>query len=386
MAEPACVGVVRDNGLACGRGIGRKNVGTHPYELRGGGESRGPGTAWVCRPRLERDSGDGKPLVSTSAPKDTLSAKEGYVFIVLGACAQPSYDCTFVREVREAIKALRASVSTAGRPIAVIGDGGIGAAPLMATLKPDVVHMIPRSVIARSNVAQVSDIRVRKLLAYMHPPFERNIFFDGDTHVRTAKVELMFSTLESFDLAAAFECCRLDYQRITLGYDPSGLLMGWEMQTGVMAYKRSNRLTRFWEATIKEYESRATSYWNRRSSGEQGAATLALARSDLRFLPLPPSFNARPFTMYSYMQTFGLPVYHGKELWKGLDLSGKPAHVEAIIAERMLRDWDQTRDILAAQFEPQHLLNASNKEAALRGLRRMHRRQQKALRQNGNFG
>ena len=158
------------------------------------------------------------------------------------------------------------------------------------------------------------------------------------------------------------------------------------MQTGVMAYKRSNRLTRFWEATIKEYESRATSYWNRRSSGEQGAATLALARSDLRFLPLPPSFNARPFTMYSYMQTFGLPVYHGKELWKGLDLSGKPAHVEAIIAERMLRDWDQTRDILAAQFEPQHLLNASNKEAALRGLRRMHRRQQKALRQNGNFG
>ena len=144
------------------------------------------GVPSTARARL----GDGKPLVHQRA-KDTLSAKEGYVFT--RACARPSYDCTLVREVREATKALRASVSRAGRPIAVIGDGGIGAAPLTATLKPDVVHMIPRSVIARSNVAQVSDIRV-KLLAYMHPPFERNIFFDGDTHVRTAKVELMPST------------------------------------------------------------------------------------------------------------------------------------------------------------------------------------------------
>ena len=70
------------------------------------------------------------------------------------------------------------------------------------------------------------------------------------------------------------------------------------------------------------------------SSGEQGAATLALARTDLRYVPLPPGFNARPYTMLSYLSIFGIPVYHGKELWKGLDLSGQPAEQETIIAQR----------------------------------------------------
>ena len=57
------------------------------------------------------------------------------------------------------------------------------------------------------------------------------------------------------------------------------------------------------EAT-KEYESR-THYWSKRSSGEQGAATLALARTDVRYMPLPPSFNSRPFTMLTYLSVFG---------------------------------------------------------------------------------
>ena len=41
-------------------------------------------------------------------------------------------------------------------------------------------------------------------------------------------------------------------------------------------------------------------------------------------MPLPPAFNARPFTMLSYLKVFGLPVYHGKELWKRQDLNGRP--------------------------------------------------------------
>jgi hypothetical protein len=107
--------------------------------------------------------------------------------------------------------------------------------------------------------------------------------------------------------------------------------------------------------------------------------------------------------MFTYLTAFGLPVYHGKELcmlpaahavpalsplpscmlltgacplrvvhsWKGVDVDDKPAHVEAIIASRMLRDWDSTRDLLAAQFAPQFLSNASQK-AYHRGWRRLH--------------
>lgn len=68
------------------------------------------------------------------------------------------------------------------------------------------------------------------------------------------------------------------------------------------------------EAT-KEYESRSY-YWSKKSSGEQGAATLALARTDIRYMPLPPSFNARPFTMLTYISVFGA-VSHAESFESG---------------------------------------------------------------------
>ena len=82
-------------------------------------------------------------------------------------------------------------------------------------------------------------------------------------------------------------------------------------------------------------------FWKDRSSGEQGAATLALASVDVRYMPLPPSFNARPFTMLQYLKAFGVPVYHGKEIWQHRDLDGEiVADVDILIGQRMLRDWD----------------------------------------------
>ena len=41
-----------------------------------------------------------------------------------------------------------------------------------------------------------SDVRGHKLLAYTQSPFERTIFLDGDTFVRTARVEMLFDALE----------------------------------------------------------------------------------------------------------------------------------------------------------------------------------------------
>ena len=36
-----------------------------------------------------------------------------------------------------------------------------------------------------------SDQRVRKLLAYAQAPFEKTVFFDGDTHVRDVQVTML---------------------------------------------------------------------------------------------------------------------------------------------------------------------------------------------------
>ena len=68
---------------------------------------------------------------------------EGYVFIALGPCSLPGYDCLFLREVREAIGALRAVDPS--RPIAAIGDGGIPAAELLRILGCDLVKTISDS-------------------------------------------------------------------------------------------------------------------------------------------------------------------------------------------------------------------------------------------------
>ena len=173
-----------------------------------------------------------------------------------------------------------------------------------------------------------------------------------DAHAcgRTSRqVSLLFSALDHFDLATAFECCRIAWTSSTTPFDAQGFFKGWEMQTGVMAYRKNERVASFWAATAAEYSSRQ-SYWRGRSSGEQGAATLALSRVDVRYLPLPPSFNARPYTMLQYIDVFGVAVYHGKDLWQGKDLNGQPASVERIIGERMMRDWNKTAAVLAHHF------------------------------------
>merc|ERR1712228_513238 len=113
---------------------------------------------------------------------------------------------------------------------------------------------------------------------------------------------------------------------------------GWEIQTGVMAYKRSPRVDNFWRVAFLEYTHQQP-YWEARSSGEQGAVTYALGKVDVRFLPLPPAFNARPHTLFRWLEPFGVSVYHGKELWKGQDLNGSAALPKEIIRQRMERDW-----------------------------------------------
>ena len=72
--------------------------------------------------------------------------------------------------------------------------------------------------------------------------------------------------------------------------------------------------------------------------------------NQVRFLPLPPSFNARPYTMLQYLRVFGVPIYHGKGLWEHKGLSGRESSPEEMVRERMLRDWDAARGVLAGEF------------------------------------
>jgi len=163
---------------------------------------------------------------------------------------------------------------------------------------------------------------------------------------------MLFSALAHFELASAFECCRIHWQSVARHplADVRGFFHGWEMQTGVMAYRRTPRVAAFWQATIDEFSSREA-YWLERSSGEQGAATLALSRVDVRYMPLPPTFNARPYTMLQYIDVFGVPVYHGKELRTGKDLRGEPQpNMDLVIGERMMRDWNATTRVLMREF------------------------------------
>ena len=103
--------------------------------------------------------------------------------------------------------------------------------------------------------------------------------------------------------------------------------------------------SQFWRKTAEIYRARRA-FWAKRSSAEQGAATLALAQSDVRFLPLPPAFNARPFIMYQWVKAFGMPVYHGKDLWTHRGLGGEPAEPEDVIRQRMERDWSQALELV----------------------------------------
>ena len=337
---PQCVGVVRDNGMPCaGMMTGRQML---RFELRGGyATPQGGHVAWVCPAHYKEPEGRVAPHAK--------GAKAGFVFMLLGSCAAPEYACTHVHELKDAIASIRALKLQPERPIAILSDGGLPHDWVWEHLKPDIVQ--PLAVEGQQDPMLGEDVRGRKLLAYTQSPFEASVFLDGDTFVRSSSVQLLFDALRTFELAAAFECCRVEYGSPNTPYDSRGFFRGWEMQTGVMAMRKTPRVAQFWENTLRLYRERL-GFWKMRSSAEQGAATLALAESDVRFLPLPPSFNARPFTMYHWLKGFGMPIYHGKELWKRQGLKGEKLAPERIIEQRMLRDWSTSAVDLVRQDFP----------------------------------
>jgi hypothetical protein len=123
-----------------------------------------------------------------------------------------------------------------------------------------------------------------KILGMLASPFDRTLFLDVDTHV-AAGVSELFQLLDGFDLAAAHAP-----NRVTLPLDevPDSFP---ELNTGVVAFRRSAPVEHFLRAWLEEYD-RLDPFQPR--SKDQPAFRRALyAAAEVRLAVLPTEFNVR---------------------------------------------------------------------------------------------
>mmetsp|Transcript_53049 Transcript_53049/g.119536 ORF Transcript_53049/g.119536 Transcript_53049/m.119536 type:complete len:327 (-) Transcript_53049:130-1110(-) len=133
-------------------------------------------------------------------------------------------------------------------------------------------------------------------------PFTYNLQVDADTIAVSPEIETAFDVLHrGFDLTATFECCAR--REIVVGgkkmypLAEDRLLHGWEMQTGVLGYVNNERTQDHANKAVEIYNSPTFPVV---TSAEQQAETEALAKSDVRFMMLPPNFNMRSFTAVGF--------------------------------------------------------------------------------------
>lgn len=132
---------------------------------------------------------------------------------------------------------------------------------------------------------------VDKIANMRRSPFERTIFLDADTFV-TANITHMLELLDQYDLAASFAQGRRRYE------DPGVPLAFCEFNTGVVAWRSSERTAAFMESWQETYLA-----WEREPPFPQaGQARVAdqpafrhcVWANRMRVMVLPPEFNYRP--------------------------------------------------------------------------------------------
>lgn len=339
LQRTSCLGVVKDNGISCG--------GSHrQYELRASvpRPEKGP-LAFVCSERVEARRA--MQQQHSLDQRKGLNLSAGFLFIVLGACDKPAMSCSHLVDLENSVRLLRAHGM--GYPIAVLSDGGVDDVWFRKHVAVDLIEHVSEEDGGAG--LTLPDPRGRKLLAYSQSPFLKTVYLDADTAVLSKEVKSLFSALDRFDLAASFECCRTVWSESKTPYDRGGFMYGWEMQTGVMAYAKNQRTAKFWAEARHWYNSQAQ-YWASRSSAEQGAATYALASSEVRYVPLPPSFNVRPYTLYQWLYVFKFVVYHGKDMWGvgGVNGAKDEGALRRLLGQRLLRDWGQVTNLIRKEF------------------------------------
>ena len=117
-------------------------------------------------------------------------------------------------------------------------------------------------------------------------PFDRTLFLDVDTYAAGDLSEL-FTLLDAFDVAAA-------QAPISVSFPLDGVPDAFpELNTGVIAFRRADNVTRFLQAWLAEYDR-----W-RRTRRISPPSVGGLLDEGVRLAVLPPEFNLR-FWMAGY--------------------------------------------------------------------------------------
>lgn len=146
-----------------------------------------------------------------------------------------------------------------------------------------------------------------KLVAMRCSPFQYTLFLDTDTFV-TASLGDAWELLERFDLAFAGD-------RGFVDYFPAGTEVPEsfkEPNLGVVFFRASEALDRFWQATLDLYDQLAASpgFCAPSCFYDQPPFRLALYRSCLRFTALTDEYNCR-FAYYGKLNG-PVRVLHGR--------------------------------------------------------------------------
>jgi hypothetical protein len=126
-------------------------------------------------------------------------------------------------------------------------------------------------------------------VSYMgQSPYERTLFLDSDTYI-AGEISDLFELLDSFDIAVAHaphRSPRSSIQRKRFARIPPSFVM---MNTGVLLFKNSERVSTFFADWLRSYQEDVTAG----EYNDQTSFREALYTSDLRVAMLPPEYNYR---------------------------------------------------------------------------------------------
>lgn len=136
----------------------------------------------------------------------------------------------------------------------------------------------------------------------LESPFEKTLFLDTDTYVCEPVWDL-FELLERFDIALAHAPMRHDREYPT----PNCFS---EMNSGVMVYRRNDRVARVLKRWVELYEGAMEKDPNA-DKGDQVYIRQALYESDAVLYILPPEYNYRS-VMPSALPRRTVKIIHGR--------------------------------------------------------------------------
>jgi hypothetical protein len=155
---------------------------------------------------------------------------------------------------------------------------------------------------------------IDKIAPLCDTPFERTIFLDTDT-LACAPVLDLFDLLDRVDLAAAHAPYRHDRSFVT----PNCFA---ELNTGVLAYRRSPAMTELFQNWLRLYEKEVAE--TGRLDSDQPAFRAALYQAPLSVYVLPTEYNLRT-VMPAFVGRCTVRIIHGR----GPDLAALERWVNA---------------------------------------------------------